>query len=743
MRYRNETFLLRATALACVISVGAASLSQAQIGGFSFGGGGGGGSKSFGGLGGSKSGGFGGSSNPFGGSRSFGSSNPFGGSNAFGGSRSLGSNPFGGSRSTLGGSKSSNLFGGSKSPSLGNLGRSSSPGMSGLNNASKAPSRSTLGGNFGGLKNLQAPSSPKLLGTLKPSTPKLSTVPNTLKFPSTQKLPSTKTPSLPGNLSKLTPKLPSLPGNAGTQFGGGSQSSKGLTRTTPKARAAQEEDKSKSIVIGPKAGTTLPKKEPKKDTSKPPVVLTGPDPERGRTRIPRSTVDPAKVIESIVDALTPPATGFTPPTYIPVPRQPRVVTPPTTAVASAAPVAPKSQAVPKNRLPQKRVTAKANKAPTAPMAGLALTNETQDLVNDEAKKKLDEMKETLNQISPGLADDQAVLDAMQAVQEKIASGELVTDADFDAIRTAVNDAFAGKINGDSPRMKALAAVEKASGGLQVLSEIGSLLQPSADGSGLVVGNPGMGVDAVCQLPSGAVMVGCQGQLSIEEGCLADALGLPVGEGEPIDDSETTPKLVDEGILITNPLENGVAVNYTINGHAYSMEPGFSQTLPSGQWTIQFDRGDGRDARYSMYDGTYAFGAGQVGWELYRQSFSVTIDNGENRGPFHYVADNQSYSVGAGEANLHSSLYPIILAFDRGNGSLTQAKLAEKKLQLTVAINPEDNLWDLFRADSVAASETPADDLPVLTTGSDKPKSTRLDQIRERVRKRQAGAQAAR
>jgi len=75
------------------------------------------------------------------------------------------------------------------------------------------------------------------------------------------------------------------------------------------------------------------------------------------------------------------------------------------------------------------------------------------------------------------------------------------------------------------------------------------------------------------------------------------------------------------IKLSNPKKNSVALNYTLNGHSYSIQPGHSQALGAGSvWTIQFDRGGSfGQARYSLSSGTYTFKATDKGWDLYRKS----------------------------------------------------------------------------------------------------------------------------
>ena len=60
------------------------------------------------------------------------------------------------------------------------------------------------------------------------------------------------------------------------------------------------------------------------------------------------------------------------------------------------------------------------------------------------------------------------------------------------------------------------------------------------------------------------------------------------------------------------------LSYTLNGHAYTINPGYSQTFPNDRaWTIEFKRGgdDSEVASYALNSGLYSFVAGPSGWDL--------------------------------------------------------------------------------------------------------------------------------
>jgi hypothetical protein len=72
------------------------------------------------------------------------------------------------------------------------------------------------------------------------------------------------------------------------------------------------------------------------------------------------------------------------------------------------------------------------------------------------------------------------------------------------------------------------------------------------------------------------------------------------------------------IRIINPPENGVTLNYTLNGARFSIPPGHSQELNDDrQWVIGFSRGSGfGQAQYTLQPGRYHFAGSPGGWELF-------------------------------------------------------------------------------------------------------------------------------
>ncbi len=71
------------------------------------------------------------------------------------------------------------------------------------------------------------------------------------------------------------------------------------------------------------------------------------------------------------------------------------------------------------------------------------------------------------------------------------------------------------------------------------------------------------------------------------------------------------------IVIQSPAENGETVNYTINGHSFTMKPGQSQKFANDRrWIIEFDQGAGRgQTKYTLNSGTFKFKQTSAGWDF--------------------------------------------------------------------------------------------------------------------------------
>ena len=82
------------------------------------------------------------------------------------------------------------------------------------------------------------------------------------------------------------------------------------------------------------------------------------------------------------------------------------------------------------------------------------------------------------------------------------------------------------------------------------------------------------------------------------------------------------------IKLICPKAAGGPLTYSLNGHVYTIQPGYSQTFRDDRpWTLEFMRGgEGSEAaRYSLKAGTYSFAVGTSGWELHQPGESLTND----------------------------------------------------------------------------------------------------------------------
>ncbi len=210
-------------------------------------------------------------------------------------------------------------------------------------------------------------------------------------------------------------------------------------------------------------------------------------------------------------------------------------------------------------------------------------------------------------------------------------------------------------------------------------------------------DPDLPIGQAVVLGNGAVMIGNKGRgpLAIAMGSAAEALGLPIVTGNPVPDAQGWD--VHDGILLVNPPTSRATVNYNVNGNAYVMQPGMAQRLPDpGPWTVAYDRGEGRGmSNYSVTDGTYWFTPTDTGLQLYRQRFEVELDNENNSQEFNFIVNGQQMSVPANATRTISSPYPMVIRYDRGNGTQLATKMLNFGGNVEIGVSAADNLWDLF------------------------------------------------
>jgi hypothetical protein len=358
--------------------------------------------------------------------------------------------------------------------------------------------------------------------------------------------------------------------------------------------------------------------------------------------------------------------------------------------------------------------------------------------------------------------DPAVMMELDKIQDKIDRGEAVTQADMDSLRAAAQAATDAMGNPLLPAGFDPAVFDAKSGQLQAESALaaayldlpsddggGRLFNP--DGSGDVFSDPSLPEGDMVFADNGSIVVGTggEGEISMVSMPVADLLGISVGVGEPVPEAPgDVTKRVKDGVLIMNPVENGTALEYVVANTNYKMEPSFTQHLPAGRtWVIEFDRGEGKGtAKYTLSDGTYAFGSSDNGWELFKWTLSVVLDNGGNDSEFHYNVDNTQAVLAAGESKTHTSAYPIFLRFDRGNGKESQKMVVARKAFYNVGVDPGDGMWEMFvAADEGAIASTESADpaaggerqSPRGSTGDPKLRAARMRAIMLQAAKKKA------
>lgn len=272
--------------------------------------------------------------------------------------------------------------------------------------------------------------------------------------------------------------------------------------------------------------------------------------------------------------------------------------------------------------------------------------------------------------------------------------------DFDATLT--------KIAGSTPGTAEISGLVKT---LKTWVEARKLIDAANPGKGSVARLPGgsdvtlildpaLRTGTAIVLNEQAMLIGHEGHtaLAINTGNPAEALGLPIVTGAPVADTEGGD--VAEGVLIVNPATSQGTINYNLNGNHFVAQPGMQQKLSSVSnrpWILEFDRGERfGPATYTLSPGSYYFKPTDLGWQLYRHRFDVVLDNSQSNQEFHFIFRGTDMTVAAGGTKTLSSNYPIVVKFDRGNGSKFVAKTVPLAVgTLQVGVNADDNLWDLF------------------------------------------------
>ena len=219
---------------------------------------------------------------------------------------------------------------------------------------------------------------------------------------------------------------------------------------------------------------------------------------------------------------------------------------------------------------------------------------------------------------------------------------------------------------------------------------------------IIIEDPLIDDGIILAIDPGTVVIGTggEGDLTVIEGTAED-LGIPCMDSEPIPEADAG-LTGGCGVILNNPKSSRGKVNYTLDGKSFSMEPGYTHELPGGRtYLLEFDKGGtfGK-ARYSLAEGTYDFGVGSQGWDVFSKTYEAILDNSGNSTDFNYVRDDQRFVVKAREQQTLTGKCPILIIFDQGHGG-DPARRVLREGTYTVGVDTSTRLLDLFREDAPA------------------------------------------
>ena len=224
--------------------------------------------------------------------------------------------------------------------------------------------------------------------------------------------------------------------------------------------------------------------------------------------------------------------------------------------------------------------------------------------------------------------------------------------------------------------------------------------------------PGLPEDILIPLADGPVMIGLGApgeEILLGTGNPFEVAGLPIPEEGAEPAAEVAGPFAPGQIIIAN--NDVVTVNYNLNEQPLTLNPQFEQTLPgSTTWTIEFDRGNGfGNARYTLTEGYYYFLSTERGWELYKKTFRVKLDNADNDFAFNYVVDEQSQTIEPGASHDLTGIFPVVVRFDNGTGTELQRRLDGGPYKVAIT---EDMTMDIFKAEDVISPSATEAEAPV-------------------------------
>jgi len=99
-------------------------------------------------------------------------------------------------------------------------------------------------------------------------------------------------------------------------------------------------------------------------------------------------------------------------------------------------------------------------------------------------------------------------------------------------------------------------------------------------------------------------------------------------------------------------------------------------------------------------------------DLQTQEFSIRVNNPATSNTIlRYTVDQILVEVPAGSSVDHKSKLPLLIQFDRGNGSSTATKLLQTKGDYYFALNRESQ-WELYAGEAPATVSSNADQIEI-------------------------------
>jgi uncharacterized protein (TIGR03067 family) len=192
------------------------------------------------------------------------------------------------------------------------------------------------------------------------------------------------------------------------------------------------------------------------------------------------------------------------------------------------------------------------------------------------------------------------------------------------------------------------------------------------------------------------------QIVLGTGDPDQAAGLAVAPPDALPAPASAGPTADGDVILANAASG--PVSYNVNQNPFNMQPRDKQTLPAGtSWLVEFDRGNGGgNARYQLSPGYYEFRSGASGWDLFQKNFQTTLDNSGSPTPFSYVVDNQPQTLGPGQSQDLSGIYPPVVRFEDGAGQIKQRSLDGPAYRVALS---NDRTLDVYPADAVASASS--------------------------------------